>query len=130
MAKTCALEIQGTDQMKYDKTELKVAGDCTEVKVTLHHAGKMSKASMGLGWVLVKTADYAAARADTTTAGVQNGYVPKDDPKIIAAIPIIGGGETSSVTFPTTKLEKGGDYTYFCPFPGHFVFMHGKFIFG
>ena len=25
-------------------------------------------------------------------------------------------------------LEAGGDYTYFCSFPGHFVLMNGRFI--
>jgi azurin len=34
------------------------------------------------------------------------------------------------VTFPTAKLTKGGDYTYICTFPGHYVIMKGAFKFG
>ena len=40
------------------------------------------------------------------------------------------GAESTSVTFRTTKLQKGGDYSFFCSFPGHYVIMQGKFIFG
>jgi azurin len=43
---------------------------------------------------------------------------------------VIGGGETTTVTFPTSKLKKGGDYTFFCSFPGHWSIMKGKLTFG
>jgi azurin len=32
------------------------------------------------------------------------------------------------VKFDLSKLTAGGDYTYFCSFPGHFVLMNGKLI--
>ena len=41
---------------------------------------------------------------------------------------LIGGGDEVTVTFDTSALEAGGDYTYFCSFPGHYVLMNGKFI--
>ena len=43
---------------------------------------------------------------------------------------MIGGGETTSVTFPASILRKGEDYSYLCTFPGHSALMHGKFRFG
>ena len=45
--KVCKLEITGTDAMQFDKKELSVAGDCTQVEVTLHHSGKLPAQAMG-----------------------------------------------------------------------------------
>jgi azurin len=41
---------------------------------------------------------------------------------------MIGGGESTSITFDVSELEKGGDYTYFCSFPGHWGTMNGKLV--
>jgi azurin len=46
----------------------------------------------------------------------------------LAASAIVGGGEETSVTFDISALTAGGDYTFFCSFPGHYVLMNGKFI--
>jgi len=68
----------------------------------------------------------AAAQAGQA-AGPPN-FTPTGDARIIAATKIIGGGEETAVTFDVAGLDVGGDYTYFCSFPGHFVLMFGKFI--
>ena len=60
-------------------------------------------------------------------AGPPN-YVPANDERVITATAVVGGGEEVSVTFDLSGLEAGGDYTYFCSVPGHFVLMNGKFI--
>ena len=39
--KVCKLEITGNDQMQYDKKDLSVPADCTEVQLTLKHVGKL-----------------------------------------------------------------------------------------
>ena len=44
--KVCKLEIAGNDLMQYDKTELKVGSDCTQIEVTLTHTGKLPAAAM------------------------------------------------------------------------------------
>lgn len=44
---------------------------------------------------------------------------------MIAATELIGGGESTSVTFSTTSLDPGPGYTFFCPFPGHSALMRG-----
>ena len=41
----------------------------------------------------------------------------------------IGGGESTEITFSTEKLKSGGDYSFFCSFPGHWAIMKGKFKF-
>ena len=127
-AKTCELTIDSTDQMTFTQKELKVASDCTEVKLTLHHSGKLAKNVMGHNWVLTKTADYQAVASDGLKAGAASDYLPAGDARIIAHTHLIGGGESDSVTFPMAGLEKGGDYTFFCSFPGHWAIMHGKFV--
>ena len=128
--KVCKLDIASTDQMTFDKKELSVAADCTSVELTLHHVGKMPAAAMGHNWVLAKTADAQAVANDGLSAGVANDHVKKGDTRVIAHTKIIGGGQTTSVTFPTSALKKGEAYTYFCTFPGHIALMKGTFKFG
>lgn len=129
-AKTCELSIDSTDQMSFGASELKVDADCTEVKLTLHHTGKMAKNVMGHNWVLTKTADYQPVAQEGMSAGADHDYVKPDEDRVIAHTKLIGGGESDTVTFSLEGLEAGGDYTFFCSFPGHWAVMHGKFIIG
>lgn len=128
-AKTCTLNIEGDDLMKFNLTEMKVAADCTEVEMVLKHTGKLPVATMGHNWVLTKTADVAAVANAGVTAGLAKDYLPAGDARIIAHTKMVGGGESTSVKFPTSKLTKGGDYSFFCSFPGHYGLMKGKLIF-
>ena len=123
--KTCKVEIAGTDQMQFDKKEIVIAPDCTEVELTLKHSGKLPAQAMGHNWVLSKTADVAPVATDGLTAGLANNYLKKDDARVIAHTKIIGGGQSDTVKFPVSKLTKGGAYTYFCSFPGHSSIMKG-----
>ena len=47
---------------EFDKKEIAVAADCTEVEVTLKHTGKLPAQPMGHNWVLTKTADCSGGR--------------------------------------------------------------------
>jgi azurin len=129
-AKTCELAIEGNDAMQFNKQSLAVAADCTEVKLTLKHSGKLPAAAMGHNWVLTETSAFQPVAQAGMTAGLAQNYVPKDDPRVLAHTKVVGGGETTSVTFPTSKLKKGGDYTFFCSVPGHWSIMKGKLTFG
>ncbi|HTT02388.1 MAG TPA: azurin [Steroidobacteraceae bacterium] len=128
--KVCKLSISGNDLMQYDKKELTAPADCTQIELTLTHTGKLPAAAMGHNWVLVKSADATAVANAGASAGLNNSYQQPGDPRIIASTKTIGGGESTSVTFPTSKLQKGGDYTYLCTFPGHNALMKGTFHFG
>jgi len=127
--KVCKLEISGTDQMQFDKKELVVAPDCTQVELTLKHAGKLPAQAMGHNWVLTKTPDVAAVANEGMSAGLPNDYIKKGETRVIAHTTVVGGGQSTSVTFPTSKLTKGGAYTYFCSFPGHSSVMKGTLKF-
>jgi azurin len=129
-ADACQLEISGNDQMQYDKPELSVAASCKEVTLTLHHTGKLPKEAMGHDWVLTVTSDLAAVAQAGMSAGAAQDYLQPGDKRVIARTKVIGGGETTSVTFSTASLKAGGDYSYECTFPGHSALMKGKFKFG
>lgn len=81
---------------------------------------------MGHNWVLSKADDAKAIASDGIAAGVDNQYVKAGDDRVIAFTKLIGGGETTSVTFPVSKLTAGGAYTFFCSFPGHIALMQGS----
>lgn len=126
-AQECSLTIEGNDQIQFDKKEMRVSSSCEEVTVTLKHVGQLAANVMGHNWVLTATEDYMAVAQAGQAAGPPN-YVPANDERVIAATEVIGGGEEVSVTFDLSRLEAGGDYTYFCTFPGHYVLMNGKLI--
>ncbi len=129
-ADACKVEISGNDMMQFDKQSLAVPATCKDITVTLHHTGKLAKDVMGHDWVLVSTPDVAAVASAGIGAGIANTYIQPGDKRVLAHTSIIGGGETTSVTFPTAALKAGGSYSYLCTFPGHSALMHGTFKIG
>jgi azurin len=123
----CSQTIEGNDQIQYNKKELRVSKSCKEVSITLKHVGMLAANVMGHNWVLAKTPDFQAVAQAGQGAGPPN-FLPAGDARIIASTNVIGGGQEVTVKFDLSKLTPGGDYTYFCSFPGHFVLMNGKFI--
>lgn len=130
LARACAFTLASNDQMRFDTTTLKVGADCTEVVVTLRHTGSLSAKAMGHNWVLTRSADLQALAMDAMRARFEDDYLPPGDARVIAHTPLIGGGQRTSVRFPTTRLRKGTAYTFFCSFPGHFGLMRGTLSFG
>ncbi|MDR0479083.1 MAG: azurin [Burkholderiaceae bacterium] len=124
-ADQCSTEITGNDAMQYDKASMTVPASCKNFTVTLKHIGKAAKAAMGHDWVLTTAADEQAVVTEAMAAGPSKDYLNPADPKIIAHTKLIGGGETTSVTFPVSKLKAGEQYSYFCTFPGHAGVMKG-----
>ena len=129
-AKTCAVTITGNDRMQFDKSEIKLAGDCTELELTLVHSGSLAATAMGHNWVLAHSADVTPIANAGVSAGLANDYLPPGDKRVIAHTKVIGGGERTSIRIPTRLLQKGGDYSFFCSFPGHWTMMKGKLSFG
>ncbi len=129
-AKVCTLEIAGTDAMQFDKKELSVAADCTEVQLTLKHTGKLAANVMGHNWVLLKAADVTAVSTAGMAAGLEKNYLPPGDKRVLAATKIVGGGQSTQVKFSTSILKQGEAYMFICTFPGHSALMKGTFKFG
>lgn len=122
----CQLTITGNDQMQFDKDALSVPASCDEVSLTLEHSGEMDIETMGHNWVLTATGDYEDVAQEGMNAGLDNDYLPQDDDRIIAHTEVIGGGESTTITFSTDDLA-GKDLTFFCSFPGHYSMMNGSF---
>lgn len=125
VADTVRLEIHGNDQMQYNKDRLQVkAGQV--VVLTLKHVGEMPKTAMGHNWVLLTKGTDRASFAEDAVNAKDNDYIPESrSGDIIAHTGLVGGGETTEVTF---EAPAKGIYDYICSFPGHYVKMHGKFI--
>ncbi|MEM6345294.1 MAG: azurin [Bacteroidota bacterium] len=118
------LELLSDDQMQYNVKELKVrAGQ--KVTLTLKHTGQMDKQVMGHNFVLLKAGTDIAEFATAAMTEFENEYIPADESAIIAYTGLVGGGESTSITF---DAPEAGTYDYICSFPGHYGFMQGKFI--
>ena len=126
-AATCELTIDSNDQMRFSAAELVVPANCERVRLTLTHSGRLPRNARGHNWVLAETDQVQGLSTDAMRAGVDQDYVPADDPRVLAATGLIGGGEQTSVEFSVTEL-RGRDLTYFCSFPGHSMMMRGKLI--
>jgi azurin len=129
-ADPCKLSLESNDQMQFSVRELIVPTECAEVEVTLKHAGKLPAKTMGHDWVLAKDSDMSGIITAGLAAGASRGYLPEHDGRIIAATPIVGGGESATVKFPTTALQPGTRYAFFCTSPGHSTLMRGTFHIG
>ncbi|WP_457097412.1 azurin [Lysobacter sp. P5_B9] len=127
-APNCTLKLTGNDAMQYDLKTATVSASCPKITIELTHVGKMPAQAMGHNVVISQTADMNAITAAGTKAGAAAGYVPKGDAEVIAATPVVGGGASTKATFAGSKLKAGGDYTFFCSFPGHSALMKGKLV--
>ncbi len=123
----CSLSISAGDNISFDRNAMSVPSSCTEVTVTLTHTGNLPAAAMGHNWVLLPTDAVEAVAMAGMNAGVAGNYLPENDERIVAATDLIGGGESTSVTFSLAALEDGTSYTYVCTFPGHWSIMRGSF---
>ena len=126
----CQLTIESNDMMQYNTHQLAVPASCADVEITLLHAGKMPASTMGHDWVLTKDSDVAAVVDAGQAAGRRNGFVPQHDKRVIAAIKIVGSGESTTLKFGTNGLVRGERYAFFCTTPGHAATMRGQFVFG
>ena len=119
--------IEGSDMMKFNLSEIKVAAG-KPVALTLKHVGKQPKDMMGHNLVILKAGVDMAAFA-TAAAGAQaNNYVPKAQAdNVIAATKVLGGGESETLIF---DAPAAGVYDFLCSFPGHYAVMKGKFSVG
>jgi len=129
-AKVCNVAIGSNDAMQFDKKEIRIAADCTQVKLTLRHTGALPADVMGHNWVLTTSADLQALATAAGKLPADSGHVPRGDKRVLAASKVIGGGQSTTFTFSTSALRKGGDYTFFCSVPGHWTLMQGKLVLG
>jgi azurin len=128
-ANDCQLTIEANDMIQFNARTLQVDANCKLVELTLRHVGKQDAHTIGHDWVLSRTSDVSAITSRGLTAGFDSGYLPVGDKRIIAATKIVGGGESTTISFSTAALVAGGDYSFFCSYPGHSPMMKGRFVF-
>jgi azurin len=129
-AANCQLHIEANDMVQFNARTLQVDPECSAVELTLRHVGQQQAHVLGHDWVLARSTDVAALANAGMSAGFDRGYLPTGDRRIIAATRIVGGGESATISFSTAGLEPGGDYSFFCSYPGHTSLMRGRFQFG
>lgn len=119
------LQIEGNDQMQYNKKEFRVkAGQ--KVRLTLKHVGSMDKKTMGHNWVLLTQGTDIMEFGQASATAEDNDYIPKDrEDQVIAHTKMLGGGESDTIEF---DAPPAGTYEFICSFPGHVALMKGKFI--
>lgn len=127
-ANNCSINLKGNDSMQFDLKQVTVSASCPTITINLEHPGKLPVTSMGHNVVISKTGDIAGIESSGIKAGAANGYLQSGDARVLAATKLIGGGEKTSVSFSGKKLTAGGDYSFFCSFPGHSSLMKGKLI--
>ena len=124
----CTVKLKANDAMQFDLKTATVSASCPKINIELVHTGKLPAQAMGHNVVISQTADMNAITAAAIKAGAAAGYVPKGDAKVIAATPLVGGGAATKASFAGSKLKAGGDYSFFCSFPGHSALMKGKLV--
>ena len=87
------------------------------VRLTFRHRGRFLSALHN--WVLVQPNQMEAVDKD---AEKTDGVVSLDDPRVIAAVPMCGKGESVTTQF---TAPAPGDYPFFCSTPGHAIDMNG-----
>lgn len=117
------ITIEGTDQMRFNLSEIKVKEGDTVV-LTLKHTGKLPKAAMGHNWVLLAQGTDVAAFATKAIRAKDTEYIPEGE-EAIAFTSLIGGGEETTIEF---TAPAAGEYTFICSFPGHYALMQGTLI--
>ncbi len=122
----CSTTIEGNDAMQFDVGSIAVPSSCSEFTITLNHVGRLPEAAMGHNVVVSLASDRPAIAADGVAAGPEGDYLKDGDDRVIAHTEMIGGGETTSVTFPVSAIQGDGPYEFFCSFPGHWAVMRGS----
>lgn len=121
----CSFDVEVGDYLKFSTPDMAVEKSCESITVNLKHSGKLPANIMGHNWVLSADADVQTLATEGMSAGLVSNYVTPGDARVLAASSVIGGGESTSVTFSTAGLVSGDAYTFFCSFPGHSYSMRG-----
>jgi len=111
--------ITANDQMKFDIVAIE-ASPGQRITVTLRNTGTMPKMSMGHNFVLLDGKTDPNQFIEASQTQMANDYVaPELKEHVVAAIKLLGPGESASVTFNAPNAP--GVYPFLCSFPGHYA---------
>lgn len=124
-AQNCATTIESDDALRFTPEKIEIPLACKTFTVTLKHTGRLPKLAMGHNWVLAKLSDLDGVARTGILAGAENSYVDPKDTRVLAHTGVVGGGESTAVTFDMEKLVPGERYGFVCTFAGHSPVMRG-----
>ena len=109
-------------EMRYDINAIKISAGQT-LKLQLMNTGEGD--AMQHNWILVKEADAQAVATAGIQSGADNGFVPVDDERVIAATKLLKPGEEDQIE---VVVDEPGTYAYICTYPGHYPQMKGTLV--
>lgn len=116
--------LESSDEMKFNKKKI-VTKEGNQVKLTLKHVGKMGIEVMGHNFVLLKQGTNIMEFGSKAADAAETNYIPEGSEEVIVYTEMIGGGESTTITFDAPAK---GEYDFICSFPGHVALMKGKFV--
>lgn len=128
LAEECAATIESNDKLQFTPDKIEVPRTCKNFTVTLKHSGRLPELAMGHNWVLAKLSDLDGVSRTGMLAGAAQHYVDPKDQRVLAHTKVIGGGESTSVSFDASTLEAGERYGFVCTFAGHSPVMRGTIV--
>lgn len=119
------LRIEVGDAIRFDVTRFEVVAG-QEVTIELVHTGRLPAQAMGHNIVILQPGVDLDAFALRAVSARGNDFIPPDaGDEILAHTKLIGGGETTRVTF---TAPAAGTYRYLCSYAGHASIMRGEMI--
>lgn len=125
IAQDCATTIESDDALRYAPNNIEIPLACKAFTVTLKHTGRLPKLAMGHNWVLAKLSDLDGVARTGMLAGADHHYIDPKDTRVLAHTGVVGGGESTSVTFNVARLVPSERYGFVCTFAGHSPLMRG-----
>jgi azurin len=125
VAVTDHIQLDGMDDMKYDRTLFKVkAGQ--KITLDFKNIGKQPAAAMSHNVVILQQGTDVQAFGEAAIPAAATGHIPASmSTDVIAHTKLLGPGESDEITF---TLTDPGVYDFICTFPGHFGTMKGKIV--
>ena len=128
IAQDCSTTIESDDALRYTPDKIEIPLTCQSYTVTLKHTGRLPKLAMGHNWVLAKLSDLDGVARTGMIAGADHQYVDPKDTRVLAHTDVVGGAQSTSVTFDVAKLVPGERYGFVCTFTGHSPIMRGTIV--
>jgi azurin len=121
------IAIVANDNMRFSVTRIEAAPG-EKLRVQFRNGGTLPKEVMGHNWVLLNAEEAPDAYASAAVSAKADHFQPASlQPKVLAAVPILGPGQTGEVVF--TAPTAPGKYAYLCSFPAHCAAgMRGELI--
>lgn len=113
------IEMVGTDNMRFDVTEFKASPGET-IRIILKVESRLPASAMAHNVAIVTPDIDMRTFIQESQRATDNEYIsPNFEDQVIAATDMVGGGETTEVTF--TAPEEPGTYPFVCTWPGHYA---------